>query len=138
MEFRTDTSSAVAPGPTVARRISEWREALSFAGKTAHALGCVSRAMEAGRTLRSPILNALSVAAVEIAADLHDKAGEHAADLEHALALALMDSGPVEVAMRVYEGFLLDGVPRVHVRDTAAPECGHAACDVDGIDGETA
>lgn len=102
------------PGTRTSALLEEWYAARDEARETSHMLTMVAATKERGRQFRIPLLSAQLAALGEIVVDMHDKITEHAANCEHALAAALIESGPVDHGTDRYEGLDLGGMLRVY------------------------
>lgn len=110
---RPATDDPHGPGPRVASLIAGWRTALKEARNAGRAFEAAAAMRDAGRPIRSPLINALTAALFEIAGDESDFASEHAALCESELAAALRGSGPVADGADRLEGVDLGGLLRV-------------------------
>lgn len=101
--------TAHEPGTRTSDLLGEWHAARDEARETSHALTMAAATRDRGRGLRSSLVNTLTTALVEILGNLQDKAAEHASNCEHALAAALLESGPVLHGTDRYEGMDVGG-----------------------------
>lgn len=121
------------PTPGVRGLLDAWQAAKRDSCVTSVTLDAAHAARSRGERLNSRAVDGLASSLVEVLGDLHDRAVTRAAEAEHAFAAALLETGPTHDDLNRYQGIDLGGMLRV-IRTPMEfrPECGHAACDVDG------